>query len=72
MSCATKGHIDRACLGIKPLDVPEDVRKKYGLGMGEGVFVGDVDADTPAARSGVRRAMSFSNGTIMWRPIQRC
>jgi serine protease Do len=51
----TKGHIDRAWLGISPLDVPDEVRKKYGLGLGEGVFVGEVEDGTPAGRSGVQR-----------------
>ncbi len=51
----TKGHIDRAWLGISPLDVPEEVRKKYGLGLGEGVFVGKVEEGAPAGRSGVQR-----------------
>jgi serine protease Do len=50
-----KGHIDRAWLGISPLDVPEDVRKKYGLGLGEGVFVGKVEAGAPAGRSGIQK-----------------
>ncbi len=50
-----KGRIDRAWLGISPLDVPEEVRKKYGLGLGEGVFVGQVEAGAPAGRSGVQK-----------------
>jgi serine protease Do len=50
----SKGHIDRAWLGISPLDVPEEVRKKYGLGLGEGVFVANVEKGTPAGRSGVQ------------------
>lgn len=51
----TKGHIDRAKLGILPLDVPEEVRKKLGLGLGEGVFVGMVEEGTPAGRSGIQK-----------------
>src|SRR3954465_6630547 len=50
----TKGHIDRAWLGISPLEVPDEVRKKYGLGLGEGVFVGKVEQGTPAGGSGVQ------------------
>jgi serine protease Do len=49
----TKGHIDRAWLGILPLDVPDDVREQYGLGLGEGVLVGTVEPGAPASRSGV-------------------
>jgi serine protease Do len=43
----TKGHIDRAWLGISPQDVPDEVRKKYGLGLGEGGFVGEVEDGAP-------------------------
>jgi len=50
-----KGRIDRAWLGIEPLDVPEEVREQYELELGEGVFVGSVEADAPAGRSGVRQ-----------------
>lgn len=49
----TKGHVDRAWLGISPRDVPDEVRKKYGLGLTEGVFVGEVEEGAPAERSGV-------------------
>jgi len=49
-----KGHIDRAWLGIQPLDVPEEVRNKFGLGIGQGVLVGEVEPDAPASRSGVK------------------
>jgi serine protease Do len=50
-----KGHIDRAWLGILPLDVPEDVRTKYGLDLGEGVFVDTVEPNAPADRVGVHK-----------------
>jgi serine protease Do len=50
-----KGHIDRAWLGILPLDVPDEVRDTYGLALGEGVLVGTVEADAPADKVGVRR-----------------
>jgi serine protease Do len=50
-----KGHIDRAWLGILPLDVPDEVRNAYGLALGEGVLVGTVEADAPADKVGVRR-----------------
>jgi serine protease Do len=48
-----KGHIERAWLGIMPLDVPEEIRTRYGLQLGEGVLVGTVEADAPAGRAGV-------------------
>ncbi len=50
----TNGHIDRAWLGIEPLDVPSDVRQQLGLNQGEGVYVGEVRASAPAGRAGVR------------------
>jgi serine protease Do len=48
-----KGHIERAWLGIMPLDVPEEIRSRYGLQLGEGVLVGTVEADAPAGKAGV-------------------
>lgn len=50
----SKGRVDRAWLGILPLDVPEELRTKYGLDLGQGVLVGTVDANGPARKSGVR------------------
>ena len=50
-----KGRIDRAWLGIEPLDVPQEVRELYELKLGEGVLVGSVESEAPAGRSGVRR-----------------
>jgi serine protease Do len=50
-----KGHIDRAWLGIEPLDVPEDVRAQYGLQLGEGVLVGTVRDGAPAGRVGIHK-----------------
>jgi serine protease Do len=49
-----KGHIDRAWLGIAPLDVPDDLREKLGLAIGQGVLVGVVEKNTPAGRSGMQ------------------
>jgi serine protease Do len=49
-----KGRIDRAWLGIEPLDVPEEIRRRYELELGEGVLVGSVEAEAPAGRSGLR------------------
>jgi serine protease Do len=49
-----KGHIDRAWLGILPMDVPEEVRTRYGLGLGEGVLVATVQASAPAGKVGVK------------------
>src|SRR4051794_29159636 len=55
-----KGHIERAWLGILPQDVPDEVREKFGLGIGQGVFVGSTTdpnnpkEPTPAAKVGVK------------------
>jgi serine protease Do len=51
----TKGHIDRAWLGILPMDVPENIRTKFGLALGEGVYVGTVEADSPAGKVGIHK-----------------
>ena len=48
----TKGRIERAWLGIQPLDVPEEVREQVGLELGEGVFVGTCEPTAPAERGG--------------------
>ncbi|HEX3599930.1 MAG TPA: trypsin-like peptidase domain-containing protein [Lacipirellulaceae bacterium] len=48
-----KGHVDRAWLGIEPLEVPDSMRTKLGLGLSEGVLVGTVDPHAPAGRVGV-------------------
>ena len=48
------GHIDRAWLGIEPLEVPEEIRNRYGLEIGEGVLVGTVRPSAPAGRVGVK------------------
>jgi S1-C subfamily serine protease len=50
----TNGRIERAWLGILPLDVPDDVRAKMKLELGEGVYVATVDRNAPAGRVGLR------------------
>jgi S1-C subfamily serine protease len=49
------GRIERAWLGIEPLDVPEEVRERLGLDLGEGVFVGEVRESAPAGKAGLKR-----------------
>jgi serine protease Do len=49
------GRINRAWLGIIPLDVPTDVRQELGLDLDEGVLVGHVQPDTPANRAGLKK-----------------
>jgi S1-C subfamily serine protease len=50
-----RGHIDRAWLGIYPLDVPKEIREELGLNSDEGVLVGTVQPGAPANRAGVQR-----------------
>jgi S1-C subfamily serine protease len=50
------GRVERAWLGIAPQEVPEDIRERFSLELGQGVYVGEVESDipNPALRSGVR------------------
>jgi S1-C subfamily serine protease len=48
------GRIERAWLGVLPEEVPDNVRTRLALEVGEGVYVAQVEANTPAGRSGVR------------------
>ncbi|HEY4232196.1 MAG TPA: trypsin-like peptidase domain-containing protein [Lacipirellulaceae bacterium] len=50
-----KGTIERAWLGIEPDEVPNDVQKRLGLSIGEGVYVHSVRRNTPAERAGIQR-----------------
>jgi S1-C subfamily serine protease len=48
------GKIERAWLGILPLEVPDSVREELGLELGKGVFVGKVQSGAPANRAGLK------------------
>lgn len=50
-----KGAIVRAWLGISPLQVPDEVRERLGLKLGEGVYVGSVERTAPAGRNGIQK-----------------
>jgi serine protease Do len=50
-----KGTIERAWLGIVPLEVPATVQQQLGLAIGEGVYVDLVKQKTPAERAGIHR-----------------
>lgn len=58
----TKGRVERAWLGIQPLQVPDSVRERLGLSLGEGVFVGKVQPGAPASKAGVR----FGDVILRW------
>lgn len=49
-----RGHIDRAWLGIAPLDVPDNVRQKLGLALGEGVYVAKIEPGAPGNKAGLK------------------
>jgi S1-C subfamily serine protease len=46
------GRIERAWLGVLPLEVPDEVRERLGLELGKGVYVGIVERRSPAGRAG--------------------
>ena len=48
------GSVDRAWLGVRPLEVPEAVRERFGLELGEGVYIGRVQPGSPADRAGMQ------------------
>jgi serine protease Do len=50
-----KGWVERAYLGIRPIAVPQSIQEKFGLAIGEGVYVGHVEPSAPAARAGIHR-----------------
>ncbi len=56
------GKIERAWLGILPLDVPDTVREQLGLEYGEGVYVGKVQPGAPANKAGVK----FGDVILKW------
>jgi serine protease Do len=49
----TKGWVERAWLGIRPLSVPPNVQQRLGLEIGEGVYVDHVEEGAPASRAGI-------------------
>ncbi len=51
----TKGWIERAWLGIRPVEVPQEIAEQLGLAIGEGVLVERVEPEAPADRAGIRR-----------------
>lgn len=49
------GKVVRGYLGVYIQDVTPQMAKQFGLGEARGVLIGDVSADTPGARSGMKR-----------------
>jgi serine protease Do len=48
-----KGWVERAYLGIKPVNVPQNVQERLGLEIGQGVYVDHVEPRAPAERAGI-------------------
>ena len=48
-----KGRIERAWLGISPVDVPQNIQQQLGLAIGEGVLRRHVEPAAPAERAGI-------------------
>jgi serine protease Do len=51
----SKGWVERAYLGIRPVAVPQTIQEQLGLNIGEGVYVGHVEPSAPADRAGIHR-----------------
>jgi serine protease Do len=51
----THGKVVRAYLGIHPENLTPGLAKAFGVNQGNGVLVGDVLPDTPAAKAGLRK-----------------
>jgi serine protease Do len=49
------GWIERAWLGIRPVEVPQEIAEQLGLAIGEGVLVERVEPRAPADRAGIHR-----------------
>ncbi|HTR46519.1 MAG TPA: DegQ family serine endoprotease [Verrucomicrobiae bacterium] len=49
------GKVVRGYLGLFPQDVDASLAKQFGLSQPTGALVGQVEADTPAARAGLKR-----------------
>ena len=48
------GKVTRGYLGVHIQDVTPELAKQFGLNQGGGVLIGDVSADTPAAKAGLK------------------
>ncbi len=49
------GKVTRAYMGILPQEVTPAIAAAFGLGQPRGVLVGNVEANSPAARAGIER-----------------
>jgi serine protease Do len=51
----THGKVVRGYLGVYIQDVTPQIAKQFGLSQNNGVLIGDVSADTPGSRAGLKR-----------------
>jgi S1-C subfamily serine protease len=71
------GYVLRGFLGVKPEEVPDRHARRLGLQRGEGVLIGAIDPNTPAAEAGMEigdvllswNDHEFSNPTLLSRAI---
>ena len=49
------GKVVRGYLGVYIQDVTPELAKQFGLSQGGGVLIGEVSADTPAAKAGLKK-----------------
>ena len=67
---ANDGRVARGWLGVAIQPVTEDIAAAIGLQSGKGVMIGDVTADAPAAKAGIRRGdvVTAVDGTTVESP----
>jgi serine protease Do len=71
------GYIERGFLGVRPATVPDRLADDLDLDRNQGVWVSDVDPDTPASEAGIRvddviltwNGDEFSDPTLLSRAI---
>lgn len=72
-----KGWVLRGYLGVRPLEVNDQVARKLGLERNQGVFIAQVESDTPASEAGIMASdviltwngEEFSDPNLMSRAI---
>jgi len=64
-SLIATGKVSRGYLGLVPQDIDDNLMKALNLKTSEGSLVGDVSADGPAAKAGIKRGdiITTFNGT---------
>ncbi|MES2143483.1 MAG: trypsin-like peptidase domain-containing protein, partial [Pseudomonadota bacterium] len=67
---ANDGRVARGWLGVAIQPVTEDIAAAIGLQSAKGVMIGDVTADAPAAKAGIRRGdvVTAVDGTTVESP----